>query len=100
MMDEMKPSDFDLKNNFIKLSVQNDSCPNFNINPKFVDEYKKRTETKSIKTKKIKSGTKINLLIEDDDDSEEVENISLNDIKDNETLNKAVDIVIKNLKPN
>ena len=100
MMDEMKPSDFDLKNNFIKLSVQNDSCPSFNINPKFVDEYKKRTETKSIKTKKIKSGTKINLLIEDDDDSEEVENISLNDIKDNETLNKAVDIVIKNLKPN
>jgi P4 family phage/plasmid primase-like protien len=100
MMDEMKPSDFDLKNNFIKLSVQNDSCPTFNINPKFVDEYKKRTETKSIKTKKLKSGTKINLLIEDDDDSEDVENISLNDIKDKETLNKAVDIMIKNLKPN
>ena len=100
MMDEMKPSDFDLKNNFIKLSVQNESCPSFNINPKFIDEYKKRTETKSNKTKKLKSGTKLNLLIEDDDDSEETENISLNDIKDNETLNKAVDIMIKSLKPN
>ncbi len=100
MMDEMKPSDFDLKNNFIKLSVQNDSCPSFNINPKFVDEYKKRTETKSIKTKKLKSGTKVNLLIEDDDDNEEVESISLNDIKDKDTLNKAVDIMIKNLKSN
>ena len=100
MMDEVKPSDFDLKNNFIKLSVQNESCPSFNINPKFVDEYKKRTETKSLKTKKLKSGTKLNLLIEDDDDSEDVENISLNDIKDSETLNKAVDIMIKNLKPN
>ena len=99
MMDEVKPSDFDLKNNFIKLSVQNESCPSFNINPKFVDEYKKRTETKSLKTKKLKSGTKLNLLIEDDDDSEDVENISLNDIKDNETLNKAVDIASLRLKP-
>jgi len=100
MMDEMKPSDFDLKNNFIKLSVQNDTCPSFNINPKFLDDYKKRIETKSLKTKKIKSGTKINLLIEDEDDNEDVETISLNDIKDKETLNKAVDIMIKNLKSN
>ena len=100
MMDEVKPSEFDLKNNFIKLSVQNDNCPSFNINPKFVDEYKKRTETKSLKTKKLKSGTKLNLLIEDDDDNEEVETISLNDIKDKDSLNKAVDIMIKNLKPN
>ena len=100
MMDEMKPSDFDLKNNFIKLSIQNNLCPSFNLNPKFVDEYKKRTENKSLKIKKPKSGTKINLLIEDDDENEEVETISLNDIKDKETLNKAVDIMIKNLKPN
>jgi len=100
MMDEMKPSDFDLKNNFIKLSVQNESCPSFNLNPKFLDEYKKRTETKMIKKNKLKSGTKINLLIEDDDDNEVDENISLNDINNPETLNKAVDIMIKNLKPN
>jgi len=100
MMDEMKPTDFDLKNNFIKLSVQNDSCPSFNINPKFVDEYKKRTETKSLKTKKLKSGTKMNLLIEDDDNDEVTDSISLNDIKDNDTLNKAVDLMIKNLKSN
>ena len=33
MMDEMKPSDFDLKQNFIKLSVQNENCPSFKINP-------------------------------------------------------------------
>ena len=34
MMDEMKPTDFDLKNNFIKLSVQNENCPSFKINNK------------------------------------------------------------------
>ena len=34
MMDEMKASDFDFKNNFIKLSVQNDQGPSFKVNSK------------------------------------------------------------------
>jgi P4 family phage/plasmid primase-like protien len=100
MMDEKKVSDFDFKNNFIKLSVQNENCPCFKINQKIIDEYKKRTENKSLKVKKIKSGTKLNLLIEEDDEEDENETISLNDIKDNETLNKAVDLMLKKLKPN
>jgi len=100
MMNEMKAHDFDLKKNFIKLSVQNSECPSFNMNPKFIDDYKKRSEKKSFKTKKPKSGTKINLLIEDDDDEEQEESISLNDIKNKETLDKAVDLMLKNLKPN
>ena len=33
MMDEMKATDFDFKNNFIKLSVQNDESPSFKMNP-------------------------------------------------------------------
>jgi len=40
MMDEKKVSDFDLKNNFIKLSVQNDSNPKFELNPKIIDLYR------------------------------------------------------------
>ena len=46
MMDEKKVADFDLKNNFEKLSVQNDSNPEFEINPKIIDAYNKRLECK------------------------------------------------------
>ena len=70
MMSEMKASDFDLKNNFIKLSVQNENCPSFNLNPKIMDNYKSQTEKKSVKIKKMTSRTKMNLIIDDDEDSE------------------------------
>jgi hypothetical protein len=99
MMDEMKASDFDFKNNFIKLSVQNEQSPSFKMNPKILDEYKKRTEKKNTKIKKPTSRTKMNLLIEDDEEAEE-ESISLNDIKDKQTLEKAVEFMLKQIKPN
>ena len=99
MMDEMKPTDFDLKNNFIKLSVQNENCPSFKINNKILDEYKKRNEKKSVKIKRPTSRTKMNLLIEDDEESEN-ETISLTDIKDKQTLDKAVEIMLNQIKPN
>jgi hypothetical protein len=44
MMDEKKVQDFDLKNNFIKLSVQNDSNVKFEINPKIIAEFKETAE--------------------------------------------------------
>jgi len=97
MMDEMKVSDFDLKNNFEKLSVQCDSNPKFEINPKIIDSYNKRLENKGIKIKKPASKTKMNLLVEDEENTEE-EYISLNEIKDKETLDRAVALVFKNLK--
>ena len=98
MMDEMKVQDFDLKNNFIKLSVQNDSNPKFEMNPKIIDQYNKRIENKGNKIKKPASKTRVNLLIEDEDENEEC--ISINDIKDKDSLEKAVNIMLKNIKPN
>ena len=85
MMEERKVSDFDLKNNFIKLSVQNENCPSFKMNPKIMDIYKSQSDKKSVKIKKMSSRTKMNLLVDDDEDSES-ESISLNDIKDKSTL--------------
>ena len=100
MMDEMKVTDFDMKNNLSKLSVQYDSNPKFEINPKIIDGYNKRLENKGVKLKKPNSKTKMNLLIEDDDENINEDYVSLNDIKDKETLEKAVNYVLKNLKPN
>jgi P4 family phage/plasmid primase-like protien len=99
MMDERKITEFDFKNNFAKLSVQYDKHPKFEMNPKIIDEYNKNLQKKNTKTKKASSKTKINLIIEDNDDDNE-ESISINDIKDYETLKKAVDIMLKNLEPN
>lgn len=97
MMDECKVFEFDFKKNFQKLSVQYDKHPKFELNPKIIDEYNKRTQLKSNKIRKPSSKTKINLIIEDDEDDEM---ISINDIKDKDTLKKAVDIMLKKLDPN
>jgi P4 family phage/plasmid primase-like protien len=96
MMDEKRVIDFDLKNDFIRLSVQNENNPKFELNPKIIDLYNKRLETKGQKIKRPSSKTKINLIVEDDD---EEENISLNDITNKESLKRAVDNVLKSLLP-
>lgn len=96
MMDEKRVTDFDLKNDFIRLSVQNENNPKFELNPKILDLYNKRLETKGQKIKRPASKTKINLIFEDDDDAE---NISLSDITNKESLKRAVDNVIKSLLP-
>jgi len=97
-----KVKEFDLKNNFHKLSVQYDMNPKFELNPKIVDEYNQRLENKKQSKTNKKSSTKIkvNKISEDDDDSENDDYISLNDIKDKETLDKAVNIMLKNLLSN
>jgi P4 family phage/plasmid primase-like protien len=97
MMDEKKVSDFDLKNNFIKLSVQNDDNPRFEVNPKIIDLYNKKLEKKTNKIKRPPSKTKVNLIVEDDNSDENY--ISINDIVDKETLKRAVDNMLKNLLP-
>ena len=96
MMDERKVSDFNLKKNFEKLSVQYDSHPIFEMNPKIIDLYNKRCENKSPKMKKPSSKTKMNLIIEDDNEDDSY--ISINDIKDEETLKKTVENMLKKLK--
>lgn len=99
MMVERKVTDFNMKNDFSKLSVQYDSHPRFEMNPKIIDAYNKRCENKSPKIKKPSSKTKMNLIVEDDDMNDD-DYISLNDIKDEESLKKAVEILFKNLKQN
>ena len=99
MMDEHKVTDFNLKRDFAKLSVQYDAHPRFEMNPKIIEAYNKRSENKNTKIKKPSSKTKMNLIIEDDNNEEE-EYISLNDIKDEETLAKAVDIMLKKIQAN
>ena len=100
MMDEKNVRDYDLKNNFYKLSVQNRKIPKFDINPKIKDEYNKRTKNKNIhKPKKSISKTKVNLLIEDDELESEEEMIALSDINSKEMLQKAVDFMLSKLRP-
>jgi P4 family phage/plasmid primase-like protien len=98
MMDEKKITEFDLKNNFIRLSVQNESNPKFELNPKIIDSYNKRLESKGHKIKRPASKTKMNLIYENDDD-EDSENMLLSDITNKECLKKAVENVLKSLLP-
>lgn len=100
MMDECKVTDFNLKKDFAKLSVQYDSHPRFEMNPKIIEEYNKRSVNKNVKIKKPSSKTKMNLLIENDDNNEDEEFVSLNDITDEESLNKAVNIMLRQLGQN
>jgi len=101
-MDEEDVTQFDLKNSFAKLSVQYDKHPKFELNPKILDEYSRRLENKgqSRGVKKASSRIKMNLLVEDDHVNEDEEYISINDIKDSETLDKAVNIMLKQFKSN
>lgn len=97
MMDEKKVEDFDLKNNFIKLSVQNDNSPKFEINPKIIDSYNLLLTNNIKKIKRPASKTKVNLIVEDDDYDDKY--ISLNEIKNKEMLKKAVDNILNSLEP-
>lgn len=102
MMDEMKVEDFDMKNNFYKLSAQNSNIPCFELNPKIIDKYNKQLEfknTKSVRKPTATSKTKLNLIV-DDENSDDEEYISINDIIDKETLTKAMDLILKRIKPN
>ena len=100
MMDERKVTDFNLKRDFAKLSVQYDAHPRLEMNPKIIEAYNKRSENKNAKIKKPSSKTKMNIIIENDNSNEDEEYIGLNDIKDEETLAKAVELMLKNLHSN
>ena len=95
MMEEQKISNLNLKDNFMRISAQNDNIPKFEINPKILDLYNAKSQKP--KMKRPTSKTKINLLIQDDE-VEEV-GISLNDIKDKESLKRAVDNMLNSLSP-
>jgi P4 family phage/plasmid primase-like protien len=96
-MDEEKVCDFDLKNKLYKLSVQNADNPQFEINPGIINEYNSRLTSKQPLKSQKKASNKIkqNLIIDEDDVNEEEDYISINDIKDQETLEKAVNLMLK-----
>jgi len=100
MMDEVDVDKFNLKDNFIQLSVQNAENPKFEINPKIAKIYNEKIQNKNGKPKKpIASKTKIKRLIEVDEfDNEEEEYMSLSEITNKETLEKAVNLMLKSLK--
>lgn len=86
--------DIDLLNDLKLLSAQYDNNEKFELNPKIKEEYTKRLETKVNKVKKSGSKNKINIVMEEEGDVD----IQLSDIADAETLKKAVENVMDNLK--
>jgi P4 family phage/plasmid primase-like protien len=99
-MDERKVGEFNLKKDFAKLSVQYASHPRFEMNPKMLEEYNKRSVNKNSKIKKPSSKTKINLIEDPDNDENDEDYISINDINDEESLTKAVNIMLRKLGQN
>ena len=100
-MDEKEVSEFNLKRDIGKLSVQYDKNPKFDNNPKRDDEIAKYRNNGGSKIKKASSKTKMNLLVEDDNNDEENDQyISLGDITDADMLEKAVTQMLRNLMPN
>ena len=95
-MNELKVADFDMKSNFTRLSVQNDLCPKFEMNPKILAQYNSKLANKQARIKKPASKTRVNLLVDDENDSDDIE---LSDILDKATLERAMDAVLSKLKP-
>ena len=88
--------EFDLSKDICLLSAQYDKHAKFELNPKIASEYKKRQESQPSKMKKSGSKGKVNLVLEEEDDS----NIQLADIKTAEMLKKAMDNIINTLRIN
>jgi P4 family phage/plasmid primase-like protien len=88
--------DIDLLKDLHLLSAQYDNNIKFEMNPKIKDEYNKRLEAKTNKIKKSNTKGKVNIVFEEEQEGE----IQLFDITNPETLKKAVDSVMANLKVN
>ncbi len=88
--------DFDLSKDLCLLSAQYNKHAHFEVNPKIAAEYKKRQESQPGKMKKSGSKGKVNLVLEEEDDS----NIQLADITNPEMLKKAVDNIMNSLRIN
>jgi P4 family phage/plasmid primase-like protien len=102
ILNEKKIKDFDLKNNFHKLSVQNTNIPCFELNPSILEEYNKRKNSQPEKNtkKKKQSNIVINSLNNEIDDENDDEIIGLNDIINKEILEKAVEQMLSQFNNN
>lgn len=85
------PKELDLLTDFHLLSAQCDKHQKFEINPEILTEYNARHSTKITKKK---TARKVNLVLGE----EEEEDIQISDIKDEETLKKAIDNFLGTLK--
>ena len=100
MMNERPLTTFNAKQDFFKVSVKNDSNPEFEKNPGILADYKKRAEMKTHTMKRPISRTKVNLLMTDDNsEGGNDESISLNDINSHERLDRAMNLILSQLKP-
>jgi P4 family phage/plasmid primase-like protien len=91
-----QPKDLDLLRDLHLLSAQYDNHVKFEINPKIKEEYNKRLANKTTKVKKSSSKGKINIVFEEEQEGE----LQLSEITTPETLKKAVDYIMGNLKVN
>ncbi len=99
-LEQRKVSDFNMKTDFAKLSIQYEGHPRFEMNPKMVDAYNKRLQTKQSKIKKPPSKTKMVLITEDGTHPSEDNLLSIADIHDQESLDKAVTQMLQSLLSN
>jgi len=83
---------FDLSKNFSLLSAQYDKHSKFEIRPSIMDEYNKLNTTP---LKKSTSKNRVNIIFDDEDDTMD---IKISDIKDKETLNRAMNILLQGLQ--
>jgi P4 family phage/plasmid primase-like protien len=93
LMNELNVRDFNMKEHFEKLSVRYLKNPTFPLKPEFKKQFENGIQPK---IKRPSSKTKINLLVEDDEDT----GISLDQIKTKEDLNKAVKIMLHSFSTN
>jgi len=94
ILNELDVKNFDLKNNFNQLSIRNLNNPKFDIKLEFQEKFNKIKTIK--KPKRPISNAKINLLIEDNEE----EYISIDQINNQDQLDKAVKIMIDNFATN
>jgi|APGre2960657505_1045072.scaffolds.fasta_scaffold08369_2 P4 family phage/plasmid primase-like protien len=94
-MKACKLKEFDFEKNYMKLSVQYEDHPEFQINPNIESDYnemKNGSKSKSLRLKKANSKTRLRLLCEDVEEQEE--GISIEDIVNQEKLDKAVSFML------
>jgi P4 family phage/plasmid primase-like protien len=83
---QKKPKEFDLKNQFYKLSAQNEKNPKFDMNPSIISLYEDRKN--NLIKKSIVPANRKKLIVEMDDE-EGTEYVSLEEITNKEMLDKA-----------
>lgn len=100
IVEKLDVRNFDIKNNFAKLSVRYDKNPKFELNPNILTEYNNLKYNKTNKPKK----TCLKFITTNDNNNENencnVYNIDIYEIVNEETLNSAIANLLKSLKQN